>query len=94
MDTRTVNGDVYIIDQDNTLVYGDNGLALRLTPRNLDKLRSVAKTLDCIKDSDFKHRRFTVAYDNSARRFRFETEDTSPIYVETWAILPELCKTA
>ncbi len=91
MDVRTQPGDVYELHPNCIILYGDGGIALTLNQRNIETLRQVVKTQDCVKDNDSKDRRFTVAYNHSTERFRFEPfKGTGPIYVEGWAILPEI----
>lgn len=71
MDVRVGAGDVYMLDGELT-IYGSNGIELRLNRINIENILRVKKTQDCIKDSDIKDRRFTVAYNPSIKSFRFE----------------------
>jgi hypothetical protein len=71
MDVSVKAGDIYNLDGEIS-VYGSNGIELRLGRANQETVRQVMKTLDCVKDSDVKDRRFTVAYNPSMKSFRFE----------------------
>lgn len=90
MDVRTESGDVYMLDENRILVYGSGGIELQLGQRNLEVLRGVAKTLNCVKDTDSKDRRFTVGYDILSKKFRFEPFHGEVVRVDAWNILPEI----
>lgn len=90
MDVRTEAGDVFELDAERILIYGMCGIALKLGQRNLDTMRRVARTQECVKDTDMSDRRFTVAYDQLSVRFRFEIVGGEVLRVEAWQILPEV----
>lgn len=84
MDTRTEPGDIFILDENTTLVYGGFGIALRLSKRNHIALERVYKTLECVKDIDSKDRRFTVAYRGDCNDFRFDLASGEQVNVPAW----------
>lgn len=71
LDVRTRSGDIYVLD-DLTLVYGDAGIALKLTERNMRNVLRACTELTPIKDLDSRQRRFTASYDMKMDNFLFQ----------------------
>lgn len=90
MDTKTESGDVFVLDAERILVYGMAGIVLKLGQRNLETLRSVAKTQSCVKDTDMADRRFTVAYNEQLQSFRLEVNGGETVRVAAWLIVPDI----
>lgn len=84
MDTRTEAGDVFALSDNEVLVYGREGIALKLNKRNLETLQRVYDTLDCVKDYDIRDRRYTVAYNVDRQDFRFEPVKGDQVRVAAW----------
>jgi hypothetical protein len=84
MDTRTTSGDIYIMDENTTLVYGSRGIELSLTSRNVEVLRNVKLTQESAKDQDGKDRRFMVGYDAAQDMFRFEPNRGEIVHCPAW----------
>lgn len=84
MDVSTSAGDVYFLDENRILIYGEQGITLQLSQRNLQVLDRVYKTLDCVKDNDAKDRRFTVAYSPERHDFRFEPIKGDQVRCPAW----------
>jgi len=90
MNVKPEAGDVYFLDAERILVYGLAGIVLKLGQRNLERLRTIYRTHECVKDTDMSDRRFTVAYDENWQKFRFEVVGGETVRVEAWQLVPDV----
>lgn len=86
VDTRTEPGDIYFLEPNVALLYGIEGIALKLNARNLANVARAHKTHEVIRDADAKQRRFNVRFDNILREIVFEPAKGDPIRSPEWMI--------
>jgi hypothetical protein len=89
MDVKTAPGDVYVLNKDAILLYGENGIELRLNQRNLGKLRGVQGTDQLVRDVDAKGRRYHVAWDPATKEFAFEPTRGEAVRSPAWMFFEE-----
>jgi hypothetical protein len=86
MDVSTAAGDIYFLESNLALVYGSCGIELRLNARNLANIERARKTLEIIRDSDSKDRRFNVRFDDVLREIVFEPIKGEMVRSPEWMI--------
>lgn len=69
--TKMNEGDTFLLD-DNLLIYDNEGIALKLNPRNIKNLHRAVETDQPIKDHDVMNRRFTVRFLTEQSLFVFD----------------------
>lgn len=88
MDVQTLPGDVYFVNGQAAL-YGEQGIELRLSSRNLANMLRAQETSKVVRDTDVKHRRFNVSWDADNKEFLFEPTKGAPVRSPAWLFTPD-----
>ena len=86
VDVRTAPGDVYFLEDDVLLVYGSQGIELRLNSRNLANVMRARTTLEVVRDEDAKRRRFNVRWDDTMREIIWEPAKGETVRTPEWML--------
>jgi len=86
----TQPGDVYVLDQNQILIYGNQGIALRISQRNIASFQAAMQSRNAVKDRDIKDRSFSVRYDTETETFEVAVLRGDRVYVNAELLVQRL----